>query len=406
MSKTIVFKIWKFPKLTETFVINQIITAIKLGYRVKILAGECLDFESNSNHSLLEEYNLQEKVVLEDYKIPANRFLRVLKGILLLTDFLPNWGNFLRFYKLSPKKSISLIYIFSFYKKLWDTEVFHIQFGTNKHPVDILKKTGLIKAKLIVSFHGHDLHFPIFNQIQNKDYYKVLFDTGDYLVCNTNYLKDKLLKLGAPGHKVKIIPVTVDTEMFIPLKNAAPDNPIKLVTVGRVDELKGQQNGVQAVKLLKEKGYSVKYYIGGEGSHSKFIKELVSRLGLTDNVRFMGKMSPPEVVQLLQSAHIFLMTSVTEANGMQESQGLVTAEAQACGLPVVAFDSGGVKYTLLEGKTGFLCTEKDTKCLAEKVEILLQDNQLRERMGKNAVRFIEANFSENSVLEKWKNLYG
>ena len=91
---------------------------------------------------------------------------------------------------------------------------------------------------------------------------------------------------------------------------------------------------------------------------------------------------------------------------MKESQGWVSAEAQACVLPAVAFDSGGVKYTLIDGETGFLCKEKDIECYTEKIELLIRNDSLRKKMGIDAVQFIERKYSENSVLNKWRNIYG
>ena len=406
MAKMVLFKIWKFPQLTETFIINQVVIAIKLGYDVKILVGECLDFKDNSDLRLINEYKIREKIILENYKIPENRFLRYLKAFCLLFTLAPFWFSLVRFYKLSTKKRISLIYIFHFYNKFRTADALHVQFGTNKNPVDLLKESGLLTGKLIVSFHGHDLHFPIYNHIPNNGYYNLLFKSADHLICNTTFLKQKLLEINAPSDKIEVVPASVNTKIFIPGKKFPRNNIIKLVTVGRVDELKGQQYGIHAVRILKDRGYIVEYYIVGEGSYSNEIIELVSNMELTENVRLMGKMFQPEVLQLLQSADIFLMTSVTETNGMQESQGLVTAEAQACGLPVIAFDSGGVKYTLQEGVTGFLCEEKDIECIASKVECLINNEELRKNLSENAIKFIERNYSEKSVLKKWKKLYG
>ena len=406
MPKTIVFKIWKFPQLSETFVVNQIVTAIKLGYEVKVLVGEEQNFEEHSNIKLIDEYKIRDKIVKEDYKIPLNRFLRITKGFFLMLGFVLQLPAFFRFYKLSSKKEISIIYQFHFYKKFKNIHAFHIQFGTNKFPVDILKKAGLLKGKIIASFHGHDLYFPINNRIHNNGYYNVLFESADYLVSNTPFLKEKLLEINAPISKIKIIPVAVSTNIFIPnFSKVKRGNTVKLVTVGRLETFKGHIWGLRTTELLIKNGCDVTYCIAGSGSLEQELKSEVKKRGLEKYIHFRGKVNQSEVKEILQDSDIFLMTSVTDPDYGVESQGLVTAEAQACGLPVVAFDSGGVKYTLKDGVTGFLCKEKDIVCFTAQVEKLVRNKSLRKKMSDNAVQFVEENFSENSVLEKWKELY-
>src|SRR5690606_37506282 len=148
-----------------------------------------------------------------------------------------------------PKFSIVPLYQLNFYKKFRKVKNFHIQFGTNKYPIDILKKINFIKSNLITSFHGHDLYFPINGQIKNENYYQHLFLYGDYFIANTYYLKNILFELGAPAEKIKTIPVGVDTHFFKPLKNESIDgNCIRLITVGRLEIFKGQKWGVEAIK--------------------------------------------------------------------------------------------------------------------------------------------------------------
>jgi colanic acid/amylovoran biosynthesis glycosyltransferase len=406
LKKSILFKIWKFPQLSETFIVNQIVLAVKMGFEVRILTGELNDISKNANCELFEEYNLYDKIIIEDYKIPQQKSKRIFKAVWLLIMNVFLLPQLIKYYKEAGKNGLLPLYEFFFYKSFRNFDAIHIQFGTNKYPVDIMKKTGYLKSRIIVSFHGHDLYFPINNIIPNNGYYDRLFEAADYLVANTPFLREKLLAINAPEEKIEIIPVAIDTNIFKPNKGKNKHEKLKLVTVGRLDELKGQKYGIEAVNILLKKGYLVEYAIAGSGVNEEKLKYLIEELDLTRNVFLKGKISPGEVFRLLQDSDIFLMTSITNSAGMEESQGLVTAEAQACGLPIVAFDTGGVKYTLIEGETGFLCKEKDIECYTEKIELLIRNDSLRKKMGIDAVQFIERKYSENSVLNKWRNIYG
>lgn len=404
--KTILFKIWKFPQLSETFIVNQIVTATKLNYDVKILVGELNNIDGNSNTKLFEKYNLLDKCVIEDYNIPNLKILRYLRAMLLLLQNISLFKLLFKYYKLKGQRGILPLFEFDYYKKFRDINVIHIQFGTNKHPIDLLKSIGFIKAKVIVSFHGHDLHFPINGYIYNNGYYNKLFEISEYLICNTDYLKNKATALGALDNKIKIIPVAVDTTLFKPVDLKRERKKIRLLTVGRLDELKGHVYGLRAVKKLIEEGYDLEYNIVGIGTHQNNLEKEIIDLDLALHVNLLGALMPQEVLIQYQRSDVFLMTSITNSLGMAESQGVVTAEAQSCGLPIVAFDSGGVKYTFLDNVTGFLCPEKDTDCYVAKLKRLIDNPTLRREMGESANKFIESGFSENSVLSKWKELYG
>lgn len=406
LKQSILFKIWKFPQLSETFIVNQMVLAIKMGFEVKILVGELFEISNNANINLFEEFNLSEKIIIEDYRIPLTKSKRIIKASRLLLKNIFLFPHLVKYYKDSGKSGLLPLYEFFFYKPYRDFDTIHIQFGTNKHPVDIMKKTGYINSRIIVSFHGHDLYFPINNRIHNNGYYNRLFETADFLVANTAFLKEKLLALNAPKEKIEIIPVPVNTKIFNPYKAKNIHTKLRLVTVGRLDELKGQKYGIQAVKHLLNKGFRVEYTIAGIGVKEGELKNLVEELNLSKQVSFKGKVSPSMVSHLLKNSDIFLMTSVTNSEGMEESQGLVVAEAQACGLPVVAFDTGGVKYTLIDGKTGFLCKEKNIDAFSEKIQLLYENFELRKKMSENAVTFVKSYYSENSVIKKWEKVYG
>ena len=81
--KIIVFKVPEFPHLSETFIVAQIVTTIKLGYEVKIVTRKLVE-NNFLNFPVIFEYNLLDNVIIEDYKIPKNKFLRLFKWILIL----------------------------------------------------------------------------------------------------------------------------------------------------------------------------------------------------------------------------------------------------------------------------------------------------------------------------------
>lgn len=405
--KTILFKIQQFPHLSETFILNQIIMAIDLGYDVKILVKDVLDFEKSTHLAFLKKYRIEQKLIIDDYNIPENKFLRLIKAGLILCRR-SDWYQIISFIKLKSKFSLTWIYEVDFYSQFRKTDIIHVQYGTNVHPFDILKETGFLHGKLIVSFHGHDAFFPINSFIQNNGYYNHLFTGDNLIVANTPYLAKQLIKIGCAKNKIQIIPVPVDTSYFYP-NGSFPEknnNRISLISVGRLEQIKGHEFGVLAVRELLNKGYNVRYAIIGEGQRRNELELLINSNDLEEQVKLLGGKSHAEIREELWKSDVFLMTSVTFNNRIKETQGLVTLEGQASGLPVVAFDSGGVKYTILNGKTGFLCEEKNLSQYVNAVEKLILDQDLRKSFGSNAEHFVKDTYSKEVISNKWKEIYG
>ncbi|SHG44419.1 colanic acid/amylovoran biosynthesis glycosyltransferase [Salegentibacter echinorum] len=400
------FKLWQFPHLSETFITAQIITAIKCGFEVSVLVKEALDFEESKQKSLIEEYEITDKIIPEDYKVPKNKLFRLLKIAFLLPNIFRNFIFFRRFLKEQKKLSLSLFYQFHFYTKFKDFDIIHVQYGTNRSPIDNFKKIGFFNSKLIVSFHGHDAFFPINGFIENNGYYDDLFLYGDLIIANTPYLARKIEELGCPAQKLKTIPVGVDASFFNGEKKKNQiEESFQLISVGRLDKVKGHKYAIKVVKSLKAKGFPVHLSIIGEGEERLALKNLIKEFKLESEVSLIGKKSQAEVKDYLLSGNLYILAAVPVENNRRETQGLATLEAQACGLPVVVFDSGGVKYTLKDGETGFIVPEFDTDKMVEKIEMLFSNRKKLETMSANAKAFVTQNFAQAIIDQRWCNLY-
>ncbi|MHA6279853.1 glycosyltransferase [Salinimicrobium sp. CAU 1759] len=401
----ILFKTQQFPHLTETFVLSQIILAIEEGHQVNILLQDLLDFEKSTHAKLLEKYKINEKIIIDKYDIPKNKIPRLFKALKILLRNFKDLGKWLKYIRLKSKFSLTWIYEFDFYKQFQHFDIIHVQYGTNVHPVDLIKRVGLISGRLIVSFHGHDAFFPINGFIENNGYYDHLFRGNNLIVANTPYLAEKIETLGCRRKNIKIIPVPVDVNFFQPIDVTSKKNPLKLITVGRLDPIKGHRLGIEFVKILIDGNINAHFTIVGEGEEHNSLTNMIKDLQLEEVVDLVGRKNQEEIKALLQASDIYIFTGVPVKQGRRETQGLATLEAQACGLPVLAFDSGGVKYTIKEGQTGYLCPEFDLDCMSKSLSKLL-DTKARKRMGTEARSFVEEHFSTEVIAVKWRKIYG
>jgi colanic acid/amylovoran biosynthesis glycosyltransferase len=405
-NKEIIFKVPEFPHLSETFIIAQMVTAIKLGFCIKIVTRKRIS-DTSLISPIIFEHNLLDNIIIEDYKIPNNKLMRLFKWCLILIKNVFNLKSIIHFHQEFSKFSLSWLYQWHFYFQFNDDSIIHVQYGTYSYPYRVLKRSDIFKPKVIVTFHGHDAFFPLYGKIPNNGYYEKLFSNDTLITANTPYLGDQLLELGCSEGKLKIAPVGVDTTFFYPNKKniIKKESELCLITVGRLDKVKGHQYCIEVIRKMKALGVNVKLTIIGEGEERNNIEELIFKYKLEKNVFLLGKKSPAEIRQSLWKNDLYLFLGVPVENGRRETQGLATLEAQACGVPVIAFDSGGVKYTIQNGKTGFLCKEFDIDAVVDKVKLFDQNRNLINEMSKQATIFVNNEYSQNIVDHKWKVIY-
>lgn len=402
----IVFVINDFPTVSETFILNQIKAAIDNNYKIKILA--CSKLETSSQSEIIHHYNLWEYISFA-YAMPVSKFNRLFKAIKLSCKLRISFPILLK--SLNPilfgKKALNLSILYQVFRISGhqDALLYHAQFGPNGVFLANMKKIGALNGEIITTFHGYDAHYTSNNFKELKNYYKNLFHTGELFTVNTPYLLEKVINLGCIQDELRILPMGVDTEFFSP-PPIKPVNTIKkLVTVGRLISLKTINYGVEAVSKLLKQGINIHYTIVGEGPELENLKKQVKQLAIAEHVTFTGPLTQTEVLELLRLSDIYLMTSTFDCTGRRETQGIVTAEAQACGLPVVAFKSGGVPYTIVDGKTGYLAEEGDTEGFAARIAELLNNENKWKTFSENARKFVIENYSLEITSKELIKIY-
>ena len=403
--KFIIFKVPEFPHLSETFIITQIVTAIELGYAIKIVTRRAIK-ENSSIALAIGKYNLLDHIMIEDYKIPERKAIRLFKWCLLLLSNLFHLKSIINFHIEFAKFSLSWLYQWHFYFQFNEAAIIHVQYGTNSYPYRVINYNNIFKPKVIVTFHGHDAFFPIYGHIQNNGYYKKLFTNSTLITANTPYLGQQLTDLGCLTEMLKIVPVGVDTEFFNPTKKYRETREaLKLITVGRLDKVKGHFYCIEVVNELVKKGLNVSLTIIGEGSERLALETLIQQYRLEKYICLLGSKNAQEIRNELQVHDIYLLLAVPVDFERRESQGLATIEAQACGLPAIVFDSGGVKYTVQDEYSGFICGEFDIAAVVGKIILFSNNKLILQKMSKNAVNYINNVYSQKIISERWRIIY-
>ena len=226
----------------------------------------------------------------------------------------------------------------------------------------------------------------------------------DRLLPVSTSMKELALELGLPGGKATVIygPVGIDTEPLsqTPRKTSPSRPPARsLVYVGNLTPPRRIDTVMQAVREVIGIYPHCHLLIIGEGDLRPSLEALADELGISKHVKFCGALAHVEVLRILQSADIFVHCSD------YEGLGIAIMEAMGASLPVVASRVGGVADLVEDGETGFTISPDDVEGYAEKILLLLKDNQLRERLGANGHRFALRYLSRARILAQLETVY-
>jgi len=190
------------------------------------------------------------------------------------------------------------------------------------------------------------------------------------------------------------ISTTVRRGEIAPPRRTCDNGSVQLLFVGRLTRAKGLTYLLDAVRLLLDRGRDVRLSIVGGGELRDSLETAVATRGLGDVVTFHGaKTLGPELSAHYRAADIFVLPSVSEALGK------VILEAMASALPVVATDVGGVATIVEDGATGLLVEPKSAEALADAVERLVDDGELRTRVIQRGLVVAGANTIEEETEE-------
>jgi D-inositol-3-phosphate glycosyltransferase len=222
----------------------------------------------------------------------------------------------------------------------------------------------------------------------------------------------------ADTEKITIVPPGVDLSRFYPIPadeakeviGVPPCNKM-LLYVGRIESLKGIDTLIEAIAYIRRNGGIDEpsfclAVIGGEPDISSQgmnvemarLKDLCHEHGLDDLVTFLGKRAQDTLPYYYSAAEAVVVPS------HYESFGMVALEAMACGTPVVASQVGGLAYLVQDGVTGYTVPTSDVQALADRLEELLKNPRLRDRLGEQAAALAQE-FSWEIIAKRILNIY-
>ena len=274
-------------------------------------------------------------------------------------------------------------------------EIIHAQgistSGISGFTAFLIKK--LLKIPYVVYGRGGDI-YP-FNV--EKILVKAILNNANSVIALTEHMKKEMQKISAK--EISVIPNGIDIDRF---NDSSPkfseSSDTKIIFVGNLRLEKGLSYLIEAMRYITKKDINSRLLIVGEGPQKENLEKLVTKLNINDIVTFSGKVATEEVPVYLKNSDIFTLPS------LQEGFPNVLLEAMASGLPVVATDVNGINEIIEDCKNGFLVRPQNSKEIAEKILLLLEDNELRKRISKQNMKKA-SKYSWKQTVQMLENVY-
>lgn len=370
----------RFPKITETFVLYEMLAVEKQGVQIElyplrrektaVMHPEAVDFVERAN--FLPHFSWQ---ILRSHLHFLRRKPRAYLGA-LGTLLKANWGSrryFTGALGLFPKTV-------HFAKLMEDEGIDHLHAHFASHPAAaafVIHR--LVDIPYSFTGHGSDL---------NRDQHMLCEKVAEasFVVPISNFFQEMIIaRCGEQyRHKINVIHCGVNTDIFQPVaaeEKEKSDDALAIFCVGTLHEVKGQTYLIEACRLLRERGIPFHCHFLGDGPDESMLKAQTAQAGLIDQIHFHGRLQHQEIVELLKGADVLVAPSVPTQDGRKEGIPVVLMEAMASGLPVISTNMSGIPELVEDGLNGFLTKPGDAQAVADDLQRLYLDPDLRQQLA-------------------------
>ncbi|ABK61820.1 glycosyltransferase [Clostridium novyi] len=283
----------------------------------------------------------------------------------------------------------------SFYKVRYVFKIFQIRSILKKIKPDMVhahyaSSYGLIGALLnyhpyVISVWGSDIYeFPLKGKLFEK-IIKFNLSRADKILSTSKAMADETKKY--IDKKIYITPFGVDRNIFKPIDNKKEDKENILIGIVKtLDPKYGIEYLIRAFAMIKKEYNNAKLEIAGDGNQREYLENLCCELNIKEDVKFLGRINTSEVVEAFNRFDIAVFPSINE------SFGVAAVEAQACGVPVIVSNVGGLPEATSHGYSSIVVEKENPEEIYEALKKLIDDEDLRKQMGKNGVKFVAENF--------------
>lgn len=401
-----------YPRLSETFIINEILLLEKLGFKLHIFAlrnpGETKVHENvrkvRAHVTYIPDYFwpffwafIKANVKLwwrrpgaywPAFRFAAGRSLRqwsssTIKRFAQAAYMVENhmgYGTKGKGQEESENNRVRLAHVYAHFSHGPTTVAYFV--------------TWLTGVKYSFSAHAKDIY------LQEHDFLREKILKAQFVTTCTDYNKNYLEKVGGLRANVFRTYHGLDLDRFPGPERAAKNSCPRILSVGRFVPKKGFPVLIRALHLLRERGYKFHCHLIGGGEMEIELRSLIKKLKMEDRIELLGAMSQEELFDYYRRADIFALACEVQSDGDRDGIPNVIVEAMALGIPIVSTTISGIPECVADGVSGVLVAEKDPNACANGIAKLLDRPDWAKQLGQAGRARVEQDFDSLRNVKK------
>lgn len=382
----------RYPRFSETFVVNEILAHERAGTKIDIFAlGPVM------------ETHFQDGI--SQVRAPVSRLTDKQRNTetfwALLNEGFNKLSNFAA--KLEKAKGtvheVAQSVLLALEIKKRGIQHLHAHFGTQATTV---ARQAAIFADITYTFtaHAKDIYFQYAESTELGQKMRDASATVTVSDYNLAYLREQY---GDDAKSAVRIYNGMDLRKF-PYQPFSQNNR-HILSVGRLVAKKGFSVLLDALALLKQRGVSMRCTLVGDGGLRGQLLEQIERLNIQDVIDMVGPMPQPEIIKFMKSANMMIAPSVISEDGDRDGLPTVLLESMALGTPVISTQVAGIPELVQDGVTGLCVPPNDPEALADAIERLLDDPELCKTLSLNSRALIEREYDEDKNVAVLQQLF-
>lgn len=396
--KTIGFILKGYPRLSETFITNEILLLEKLGYDIHIFALQNPD--EKKIHENVRKIKARVTYIPDSFWPNLVQFLTA-NYRLLLNSSNTYWPA-LKYALLRSlrRRSASTIKRFSqavilVHEKLPDSQAgyFHAHFSHGPTTVAYFA-SQLTGCQYSFSAHAKDIY------LQDREFLARKIWNARFAVTCTEYNRRHLISIVGEAAPIFRVYHGIDLDLFSPKKKSRNKKARpRILSIGRFVPKKGFSVLLHALKLMNDKGIDFHCDLVGGGEQQDELTALTKKLSLQNNVKLHGKKSQKELFEFYKNADLFALACEVQEDGDRDGIPNVLVEAMAMAIPVVSTRISGIPELIIDRETGMLAEQKNPESVAQAITAILQDHALAGKLAKAGLRKVRQGFDNKRNVQ-------
>lgn len=379
-----------FPRLSESFVTNEMYELEKRGHDVSVFSEERPDEEVS--HEEVAEMD----VTVHYGETPSFGALPDLLSPRVLNPTVLRQAAFVD----SPLYHASCLH---FAKQLiraaeaeGGVDLIHAHFAfQNRLPAAYA--AAYLDIPCTITAHAYELFSP-----PHLGRLRRVCSRFDHIAVPSHYNERYLRAELGVDTDVTVVPATTDVDKFQPSDGCVSG---RLLTVARLVEKKGHEYAIDAVADLIDRGYDVEYHVVGTGERESSLRERVRERGVEDAVEFLGHVSDERLREELADAELFVLPCVITADGDRDITPVALKEAMAMETACVSTNIAAIPEVISDGHDGVLVEPNDATDLANAIAELFDDPDYRRTLAENARGTVEAKFDISTAVDELEGMF-